>query len=59
MRVKGSNIKSKSEPAVETSESLEARIAAFLQEGGEIQQIARGVSGQVWTSNRQLRLGKQ
>jgi hypothetical protein len=58
MRVKGSTTKSKPEPAVETSESLEARVAAFLQSGGEIQQIAKGVSGQVWTSNRQIRLGK-
>ncbi|MOA41345.1 hypothetical protein [Pseudomonas jinjuensis] len=33
-------------PAVETRESLEAQVAAFLNSGGEIQQIAKGVSGQ-------------
>lgn len=46
MRVKGSSQKPKPQPAVETSESIEAQIAAFLKSGGEIQQIAKGVSGQ-------------
>ncbi|HCF4926952.1 TPA: hypothetical protein ACRNJL_006717, partial [Pseudomonas aeruginosa] len=35
-------------PAVETRESIEAQVAAFLQAGGEIQKIAKGVSGQVY-----------
>ena len=43
MRVKASNSKPKAAPAVETSESINAQIAAFLKTGGEIQQIAKGV----------------
>ena len=40
LRVKSSSSKvSKPAPAVETRESIEAQIAAFLQNGGEIQQI--------------------
>jgi hypothetical protein len=46
LRVKASQSKPASSPAVETRESIEAQIAAFLKGGGEIQQIARGVSGQ-------------
>ncbi|MBU3056791.1 MULTISPECIES: hypothetical protein [Pseudomonas] len=59
MRIKGSNSKPKQEPAVETRESIEAQVAAFLQSGGTIQEIAGGVSGQVWTGTRQLKLGKK
>ncbi len=59
MRVKGSNKVAKPVPAVETRESIEAQVAAFLQSGGEIQQVERGVSGQVWTPSRQISLGKK
>lgn len=59
MRVKGSNKVAKPAPAVETRESIEAQVAAFLQGGGEIQQVERGVSGQVWTPSRQISLGKK
>ncbi|UVE18947.1 hypothetical protein NVV93_06040 [Pseudomonas sp. LS44] len=59
MRVKGSSSKPKPAPAVETRESLEAQMAAFLQSGGEIQEIARGVSGQVYTPTRHISLGKK
>lgn len=46
-------------PATETRESIEAQVAAFLKSGGEIQQVERGVSGQVWTPSRQISLGKK
>ncbi len=46
--------------AVETRESLEAQVAAFLKSGGEIQQVAKGVSGQSWlTPSRHISLGKK
>ncbi|MEO4047449.1 hypothetical protein AAFN46_10215 [Pseudomonas sp. CAU 1711] len=46
--------------AVATSESLEAQVAAFLNSGGEIQQVAKGVSGQDWkTPSRHISLGKK
>ncbi|CAD5108633.1 hypothetical protein [Zestomonas carbonaria] len=59
MRVKGSNSKPKPAPATETRESIEAQVAAFLQSGGEIQEIARGVSGQTYTPTRHISLGKK
>lgn len=59
MRVKASNSKSKPAPAVETSASLDAQISAFLQSGGEIQQIAKGVSGQVYGASKQITIGKK
>ncbi len=46
MRVKASHSKAKPAPAVETSESIDAQVAAFLKSGGKIQEIAKGVSGQ-------------
>lgn len=49
----------KAAAAVETRESLESQVNAFLKDGGEIQQVARGVSGQVWTSSRQITIGKK
>ncbi len=54
-----SNSSKKAAAAVETRESIEAQIAAFISAGGEIQQVARGVSGQVWTSSRQITIGKK
>jgi hypothetical protein len=59
MRVKASTSKPKPAPAVETSASLDAQIAAFLQAGGEIQQIAKGVSGQVYGASKQITIGKK
>lgn len=59
MSAKTSTSKAKAAAAVETRESLEDQIAAFLRNGGEIQQVARGVSGQVWTSSRQITIGKK
>ena len=59
MRVKASNSKPKAAPAVETSESINAQIEAFLKTGGEIQQIAKGVSGQTFGPSKQLTLGKK
>lgn len=58
MRVKASNSKAKPAPAVETSESINSQIAAFLKSGGEIQQIAKGVSGQTFGPSKQISLGK-
>ncbi len=45
MRVKASNSK--------------AKPAAFLKSGGEIQQIAKGVSGQTFGPSKQISLGKK
>ncbi|KAF1030608.1 MAG: hypothetical protein GAK37_01226 [Pseudomonas sp.] len=59
MRVKASTSKAKPAPAVETSESLDNQIAAFLKSGGEIQQIAKGVSGQTFAPSRHISLGKK
>ena len=59
MRVKASNSKAKPAPAVETSESINDQIAAFLKSGGEIQQIAKGVSGQTFGPSKQISLGKK
>jgi hypothetical protein len=59
MRVKASNSKPKPAPAVETSASIDSQIAAFLSSGGEIQQIAKGVSGQVYGASKQIIIGKK
>ena len=50
MRVKGSNLKC-SVPTVheQSSELLQAKTAAFLNSGGIIEEIPRGISGQVFT----------
>ncbi len=58
MSTKSSSSK-KAAAAVETRESIEAQVAAFIKSGGEIEQVARGVSGQVWTSSRQITIGKK
>ncbi|WP_263145316.1 hypothetical protein [Pseudomonas sp. RIT-PI-AD] len=59
MRVKVANTKSKPAPAVETRESIEAQVAAFLNAGGEIQQVAKGVSGQVNGPSRHITISKK
>jgi hypothetical protein len=46
MRVKASTSKAKPAPA-------------FLKSGGEIQQIAKGVSGQTFGPSKQISLGKK
>ena len=56
---KASNSKANPAPAVETSESINSQIAAFLTSGGEIQQIAKGVSGQTFGPSKQISLGKK
>ena len=50
MRVKASNSKAKPAPAVETSESINSQIAAFLKQG---------VSGQTFGPSKQITLGKK
>jgi len=59
MRVKASASKVKPAPAVETSDSINAQIAAILKSGGEIQQIDKGVSGQTFGASKQISLGKK
>ncbi|MDY7566109.1 hypothetical protein QN400_13385 [Pseudomonas sp. RTC3] len=59
MRVKASNSKPKAAPAVETSDSINAQIATFLKSGGQIQEIAKGVSGQTFGPSKQITLGKK
>ncbi len=59
MRVKASQAKAKPAPAVETSESIDAQVEAFLKAGGKIQQIAKGVSGQVYGGSRQITISKK
>ncbi len=51
-RVKGSNQKRSTPAAQQTSESLDAQIAQFLDGGGAIEVIPRGVSGQVFTPTK-------
>ncbi|MBQ0757917.1 hypothetical protein [Amphritea sp.] len=52
-------VKSKKSASSETHDSIAEQTAAFLKAGGEIQQIKKGVSGQVNTSGpRQIVLGK-
>ena len=50
MRVKGSNQK-RSVPAAQqqSSDLLQAQIDSFLDSGGVIDEIPRGVSGQIFT----------
>lgn len=49
LRVKGSNQKRTVPTAQQSSESLQAQVASFLSSGGVIEEIPRGVSGQVFT----------
>ncbi len=46
MRVRRSSAPKKAAEAVTTSDALAAQTAAFLKQGGKIQQIPRGKSGQ-------------
>lgn len=50
----------KTQTPLETSESIAAQVAAFLKQGGEIQQIDNGVSGQKNVSGpRHITLGNK
>lgn len=53
--------KRKQQPtAMETRESIEEQVQAFLAGGGEIQQVPKGVSGQTNTSGpKHITLGKK
>ncbi|MFS1524828.1 hypothetical protein ACL7TT_12060 [Microbulbifer sp. 2304DJ12-6] len=45
---------------LETSESIEAQVQAFLAKGGEIEQVPKGVSGQTNTAGpKHITLGKK
>lgn len=47
-----SSAKKKQAEATETSLSIEAQTKAFLENGGTIEQVASGVSGQEFTYGR-------
>lgn len=52
--------KRKQPTAVETRETIEEQVQAFLAAGGEIQQVPKGVSGQTSTSGpKHITLGKK
>ena len=48
-RVKGSNQRRIVQVAQQSSQALEAQIATFLKSGGVIEEIPRGVTGQIFT----------
>ncbi|HKM26421.1 MAG: hypothetical protein GX673_05315 [Gammaproteobacteria bacterium] len=48
-RVKGSNQRRIVQVAQHSSQALEAQIATFLKSGGVIEEIPRGVTGQIFT----------
>ena len=48
-RVKGSNQRRIVQVAQPSSQALEAQIATFLKSGGVIEEIPRGVTGQIFT----------
>ncbi len=48
-RIKGSNQRRIVPIAQQSSESLELQITSFLNSGGVIEEIPRGVTGQVFT----------
>lgn len=43
----------------ENRASIDEQVAAFLREGGEIQKIANGVSGQTFGGTRHISLAKK
>jgi len=52
--------KRKQPASVETRETIEEQVQAFLASGGEIQQVPKGVSGQTNTSGpKHITLGKK
>ncbi|MDP5210402.1 hypothetical protein [Microbulbifer sp. 2205BS26-8] len=55
-----SSSRRKQSTSLETSESIEAQVQAFLEKGGEIQQVPKGVSGQTNTAGpKHITLGKK
>lgn len=46
MRIKGSSTRAQPEEAVTSRDTLAEQTAAFLKQGGEIEKIPRGLSGQ-------------
>lgn len=48
-RVKGSNQRRIVPNAQQSSEALDVQIASFLKSGGVIEEIPRGVTGQIFT----------
>ncbi|MCO1334170.1 hypothetical protein MO867_07415 [Microbulbifer sp. OS29] len=61
MAKKASSSSNRKQPTpLETSESIEEQVKAFLAEGGEIKQVPKGVSGQTNTSGpKHITLGKK
>ncbi|WP_271409951.1 hypothetical protein [Pseudomonas sp. Q1-7] len=59
LRIRSSARKTQPEAALETRESLAIQVAAYLRRGGEIQKIAKGVSGLpkngAWSMSRNRR----
>jgi hypothetical protein len=56
---KGSLPSRLSQPShAESKRRIDAQVDDFLKMGGQIQQIPNGVSGQVWTPTRHIRLSK-
>lgn len=51
--------KTKQPPVSETRSSIDDQIEAFLKNGGQIQRIANGVSGQVFGGSRHISLAKK
>ena len=52
--------RAKDNVAPESRESIEAQVQAFLANGGKIEQVPKGVSGQTNTSGpRHITLGKK
>lgn len=55
-----SSKRNKQPTSVETRETIEEQVQAFLASGGEIQQVPKGVSGQTSTSGpKHITLGKK
>ncbi|MCE4054614.1 hypothetical protein DNK59_12550 [Pseudomonas sp. TKO26] len=56
LRFRSSASKAGNKAAVETRESIAAHVAVYLHRGGQIQKIARGISGLPkngsWNANR-------
>lgn len=51
--------KTKQPSTNETRSSIDDQVEAFLKSGGQIQQIANGVSGQVFGGSRHISLAKK
>lgn len=43
----------------ESKRKIDTQTEDFLRQGGQIQQIPNGVSGQVWTPSRHIKLAKR